>query len=60
MSLFVSEVISHHQHPDQGKENGDERKVIRHTRQHQPQPAKPGGADIIGQHDEGQEEEVGD
>ncbi len=48
-----SEVISHHQHPDQGKENGDERQVIRHTRQHQPQPAEPGGADVIGQHDEG-------
>ena len=31
-----AEVIPHHQHPDQGKENGDERQVIRHTRQHQP------------------------
>ena len=48
-----SEIIANNQHPDQCEENRDKREVIHHTRQHQPQPAEPGGADIICQHDEG-------
>ena len=32
MSLFVSEVISHHQHPDQGEEDGDEGERVGQTR----------------------------
>ncbi len=53
-----SEIIANNQHTDQCEENRDKREVIRHTRQHQPQPAEPGWADIIGQHDEGEEKKI--
>ena len=59
MSLFVSEVVSHHQHADQGEKDGDEREVISHTRQHQPHPPEPGGADIVCQDDEREKKKIG-
>ncbi len=55
-----AEIVSDNQQPDQGEEDGDEGEVVGHAGQYQPQPAEPGGADIIGHDKEGQEEEIRD
>ena len=54
-----AEIIANHQHPDQGEEDGDERQVIGHTRQHQPQPPEPGGPDIVCQDDKREKKKIG-